>query len=191
MSGAFTPILLAVVLIAQLGAPRYRDRAEASHRLLQLTPVVLPYLEAARAHPDLEVSRRSSIIVANYYGSVADQLAGKVKPAHWPRLPWLDMLPANHPNRKAVIDYYLHQAQQRVGRRGPPDWPDYRLATQLYVYELFLDQHRPEEVQVLLDQMASAERSWLLQNRSKYTPPLEVPRHQRVGLTLHSRRAGQ
>jgi hypothetical protein len=176
MSTALAPAVLAAVLITQLGAPRYRDRAQASHNLYQLSPVVLPFLEAARDHGDLEVSRRSTIILSTYYASVADRLADQAKPSHWPRMPWLDMLPPDYPDRKAIIDFYLQQAQTKVGRKGPPDWPDYRLATHLYVRGLFLEQNRPHEVRRLLDRMAEAERSWLEQNGKKYSPPLEVPR---------------
>src|SRR5690349_13365988 len=100
MPSAVTPAVVAVVLISQLGAPRYRDRTHASNKLYQLTPALLPYLEAAQLHADPEVSKRSQVILASYFSSVADQLAGKARPSHWPRLPWLDMLPPEHPDRR-------------------------------------------------------------------------------------------
>lgn len=176
MSTTVMPGILAIALITQLGSPHYRDRARASQELSQLAPLVAPYLEAARKHEDPEVSQRSTLILATYYESVADGLSAKLIPTHWPRRPWLDMLPRGYPNRKVIIDHYLRQAQKKIGRQGPPNWRDYRLATQLYTRELLLQHHNPGEIQRLLDQMAELERTWIRKKGRAYSPPLTVPR---------------
>lgn len=176
MSTTITPGVFAVVLISQLGSPQYRERARASHELYQMAPLVVPYLEAARRHEDLEVSQRSTLILATYYESVADRVAESMKPSRWPRLPWIDMLPENHPDRKTVIDYYTQQARNRIGRKGPPNWEDYRLATKLYMRELILERQRPQQVQHLLDRMVECECQWIRTNGKKYTPPLTMPK---------------
>lgn len=176
MSTSLSPSIIAVVLITQMGSPRYREREIANCKLQQLSPLVIEHLKAARDLEDAEISLRAAHLVARYFDEVADELSKRIRPTKWPRLPWLDMLPQDHPDRQQVIQQFVREAQERIGRKGPPDWPDYRLATQLYVHRLFQMQHHPEQVRRMLDAMAEQEREWIIRNRNKYSPPLELPK---------------
>lgn len=175
MSATITSAMLAVVLITQLGAPSYRQRVRAMNRLEPIVPAVAPYLEAATQHRDPEIARRASSLLAHYYQSVADQLSEQVRPAHWPRTPWLDMLPPDYPDRQVIVSFYLSAAQRKIGPHGPPEWDDYRLATRLYLRQLIMDRRRLDEVHLLLDRMAEQERQWIQQNGIRYSPPVPMP----------------
>lgn len=175
MSSSITSGLLTVMLITQLGSPRYRERERANELLHRLSPLAAPYLKAAKQHNDLEIADRSYRILARYYAVRAEHLAEKTRPSEWPRIPWLDMLPDNHPDRQAVVQYYLAQAHEKNCAKGPPHWDDYRLATKLYLQQLFRDQHDADKIRSLLDQMAASEKQWLIKNRDRYNPPLEMP----------------
>lgn len=51
-------------LVTQLGAAKYRERELAQRELLKLGPGVLPMLKPHLKHPDAEVRRRVSVLVA-------------------------------------------------------------------------------------------------------------------------------
>lgn len=175
MSSLITPRILAVVLIFQLGSPSYHQRQRATKSLRQLAPLILPYLEEAKKHPDQEIAKRCNRILTLYYYNAADALTKEARPTGWSRLPWIDMLPQSHPNRSAIIEYYLDQARGKIGRKGPPVWDDYRLATQLYLRQRFQQRMKMNEATNLLDEMACKERDWIIQNGKNYSPPLQVP----------------
>jgi hypothetical protein len=175
MSSPFLASILAVVLIDQLGASSYQKRQEAMQALQQLAPLIVPYLESVRGHQDLEIARRSEVILASYCEKAADHFIKRAKPTNWTYLPWIDMLPKDYTDRDIIVEYFLAEAREKIGRKGPPDWEDYRLATELYLHYLFLNQHSLPHAIELLDRMAAQERQWIANNGKNYTPPLTLP----------------
>jgi hypothetical protein len=175
MSFLSHPGFLALVLIAQLGSPSYQKRELAMQSLHQMAPLILPYLESARLHKDVEIARRSELVLVSYYEQAAAQFTKKARPSRWPCLPWIDMLPKDYPDRTLIVEYFLAQARDKVGRKGPPDWDDYRLATELYLNYLFQKQHKLDDAIDLLDRMAGAEEKWITDNGKNYSPPLKLP----------------
>jgi hypothetical protein len=169
------PGIVAVYFIAQLGSPSYSKREQATQALTQLAPLIVPYLESAKAHRDTETARRAKLILAGYYELAAARFTEKARPTRYPRLPWLDMLPRDYPDRTAIVEYFVTQARERIGRKGPPDWEDYRLATQLYLHHLFLNQQPLDGAIELLDRMATSEEKWITENGKNYSPQLKVP----------------
>ncbi|MGF1578462.1 MAG: hypothetical protein ACFCD0_03780 [Gemmataceae bacterium] len=167
--------MVVVALIAQLGSPNYSARATARYHLSRMAPLAVDHLKAAEKHPDPEVRRNAKQVLASYYNSQAPRLAQQTRPSNWPRLPWLDMLPANHPQRDRILAYYLPRAQKTIGRKAAPEWEDYRLATQLYMEDLFRNEQRPDQVRQLLNSMADHERDWIRRNGTRYNPPVQMP----------------
>jgi hypothetical protein len=175
MSAFAYPGMVAVALIAQLGSPQYRDREKAGHNLSRLSPLAVPYLQSAQSHKNPEIAIRSTILLTSFYRSNAEKLTAQALPADWPHLPWIDMLPADYPCRDSIVSHYLNQAQNKFGRGNSPQWQDYRMATQIYIHQMFVNGASPKTVQCLLDQMAEAERQWIITNGKRYNPPLELP----------------
>lgn len=176
MSTSLTPGILAVILIMQLGHPSYRVRVQAHKSLRPLAPLVVPYLKAGCKNDDEEIAVRCKEILTDHYYAVARPLSETTKPTNWPRTPWIDMLPLDYPHRAQVLSWYLDKAREKIGRKGPPHWQDYRLATKLLMRSLFEDGKSVKEVVVLLDQMAVIERNWILKNGKNYTPNLVIPK---------------
>jgi hypothetical protein len=85
------------------------------------------------------------------------------------------MLAKDYPDRSLVVEYFVAQARDKIGRKGPPDWEDYRLATELYLHHLFLNQHSLEQAIELLDRMAAQEEKWIAENGKNYSPPVKMP----------------
>ncbi len=167
--------MIVVALISQLGSPNYSERATARYHLSRMAPIAIGQLKAAEKHPDPEVRRHARQLVAAYYESQAPRLAKETRPSNWPEIPWLDMLPANHPQRDQILSYYLTRAQKEIGRSSAPKWEDYRLATKLYMEDLFRNEQRPAQVRQLLDSMAEHERDWIRRNGTRYNPPVRMP----------------
>lgn len=166
-----------VVLFAAsgLGDGRFAERERSQTVLTATLPVSIPYLKAATKSQDTETSARARNIIGSWCTATAFDRAAKLRPANWPRLPWIDSLPNNHCERKHIIGRFLSEAQQRIGRRGPPEWEDCRLATRLY----FASRLRWREVQPsdtrLLEDMVKSEKEWIKQHGHRYTPPIELP----------------
>ncbi len=175
MSVFTLPSTVAVVFIAQLASPQYREREQANQNLRKMGVLAVPYLQSAQQHKNPEIAIRSTFLLTTFYRAHADRLASQASPTDWPHIPWLDMLPQDHPNRDSVVSYYLNRAQQKIGRHGSPTWQDYRLATQMYIHQMFINGHSPQSVQTLLNQMAEAERKWILANGQRYNPPVPMP----------------
>lgn len=145
-------VLLWCVLIDRMGSEDFRTRQEA-HGALEAATLchdgLLPIVAfASAAHRDPEVRHRCGQIVDAYYSKVLDG-----------ELPWIDMLPADHPSRQQTIDRYLRPTTDLAGFDGG-DWPRYRLATALLVRDLFDQGWRRSEVIVLIKRMDANERKY-------------------------------
>jgi hypothetical protein len=87
----------------------------------------------------------------------------------------LTCCPRDYPDRANIIEYFLAQARAKVGRKSPPDWADYRLATEIFLHHLFEKQHTVAQAIELLDLMCDREEKWITENGKNYSPPVKVP----------------
>ncbi|GBD36002.1 hypothetical protein HRbin36_01119 [bacterium HR36] len=140
--------------ISHLGHPQYRWRekaqAELTARISAADGFFLAlHLEYAAQSPHPEIARRARLVVGQFYW---------LEPSNYLAMPWIDMLPEDWSDRKAIIEHYLYRARQMLDTSYyRADWPDYRLATSLYVHDL-LRQGMPRHlVQQLLDIMVARE----------------------------------
>lgn len=145
-----------VTLLKDLGDVRFAVRAGAHARLEQMLlsdqgHLHRPCVECAMTHRDLEIARRATLLVEEYYN---------IRPDNYPVLPWIDMLPAHQANRQGIIDRTLGCARSGPGWGANTDWPDYRYATFLYTSELLRQGCSRKVVRQLLDEMASQERDY-------------------------------
>jgi hypothetical protein len=153
-------------MVQRLGSPSFREREAASLALVQLSvsPLghrVYPHLKRATRSPDLEVQRRAERVLERYYD---------VSPTSYPLVPWIDMLPADFPDRKTIIEQYLQQSRNVFGTSTAPDWWNYRYATQLFARDLLKRGQTRGQVQALLDRMVEGETEY--KNRAaKKDPP--------------------
>ena len=141
-------------LIDKLGDERYEVRVEAQAQLERVLlsangHVYRSMVDAATEHSDLEIARRARAVLEAFYN---------VGPANYPVLPWIDMLPANQPDRGAQIEGCLFQVRTPGTWGYGSDWPEYRQATAVYSRRL-LEQGYPRHcVRQLLDEMVDLER---------------------------------
>jgi hypothetical protein len=143
-------------LVKQLGDERYAVRAAAHTALERILLSDHGHLyrvrvEAATRHRDLEIARRATLLVEDFYN---------IRPSRYPVLPWIDMLPAGREDRQIVIDRTLGGARTTAGWEQNSDWPDYRHATYLYTSELLRQGKSRKTVRQLLDDMAAQERDY-------------------------------
>jgi hypothetical protein len=154
--------------IDRLGDRNYTRRECAHRQLSAWGRLAVPYLQRAEHHPDPEVQRRAAILLAPYDTELADLRSHLLKPTSWPRRPWLSGCPG-------PLTHYLSEARRYVPSTGPPEWPEYREATRLWVRSLLLQRRPLDEIILELDRMAAEERWWILQYGANYNPPLKVP----------------
>jgi hypothetical protein len=154
--------------VEQLGDRSYRRREAAHHTIAQLGRLAVPYLQRAQSSPNPEIARRATLLLGPYDAEIADQHSHELMPTEWPRRPWL-FLP------DTALGYYLSLAQGAMAKTGPPDWPEYREATRLWVRGMLLQRRPREEIRSELDRMAVEERGWIVQNGANYNPPLKLP----------------
>ncbi len=82
-----------------------------------------------------------------------------VFPSDYPVLPWVDRLPDDWPDRKDVIEHYLKLARGYLGdwSQYSESWMDYRIATQLMIFDLRNQNFSRWQLQQLLDRMVERE----------------------------------
>ncbi len=160
-------------LIAPLGDERFSVRRDAhehlKERMQSLGGVsILPYIRSASAHPDLEIARRSQSILSCFYD---------VRPSAYPAIPYIDMLPANYPDRQGVIDFTL--SRSRIGVTywtADSDWPEWRAATRLLIKDL-VDRGCPRSCIVAwLDIMVEEEKQYRKNRNLPSLVPVEPER---------------
>lgn len=170
-------VLLSLLsLLHSLGSPDFRVREKSAMAWLSVAGSIMdphPVLLWGQKHKDAEIAARCRVILLAHAKRKADEWEEKIAYA-WPVLPWLDMLPLHYAERYPVIEFYLEQARDQIGRKGPPDWGDYSLATKLYIRQLFLA-GKFQQVEPLLKTMAARQAEWIKENGKNYTPPLKVP----------------
>lgn len=176
MNSAISVSALCSILVVEMGSPSFRQRERAAVALDRLMPLSVPYLEPAEAVGDPEIELRAYELISKHYESTAEQKAANTLPPNYSRLPWLDQLPMEYPNRREVISHYLAEAHKRIGRKGPNGWEDYRLATQLYLRQLYSRRHTSYQVGPLLERMRDQEIEWIARNGKRYSPPIVAPR---------------
>jgi hypothetical protein len=145
-----------VGLIKQLGDEHYAVRARAHSALERILlsdhgHLYRVHVEAATRHRDLEIGRRATVLVEDFYN---------IRPSRYPVLPWIDMLPPTREDRQIIIDRALGTARTSTAWGQNPDWPEYRYATYLYASELLRQGHSRKAVRQLLDDMAAQERDY-------------------------------
>ena len=127
-------------------------------------------IRKASMHPSLEVQLRSFALYKNYRCANAGKLVAKEKERCEGSLPWIDMLPTEHPQRDSIVSTYLGKAQGKIGRSNSPVWEDYSLGTEMYL----IDRSRAGEVITdLVDTMKQQQLQWINNNGKRYNPPLE------------------
>jgi hypothetical protein len=157
--------------VALLGHKSCRVRETATKKLRDnLTADTVRMLERALTHEDREIARRAELLLRPYYEALAQQAVAKAKASCGGKLPWLDQLPYDYPNREMVLARHLTHARQTCGG-GTPEWPDYRLATEYHLLDLARQQLPIEE---LVNTMKQREIQWIRSRGQSYTPPLTV-----------------
>lgn len=152
--------------ISYLDHPQYRLREKAQAHLAKriLAPdgfLLAQQLEYAAGLPQPEIARRARLLLAQFYW---------LEPTNYLVMPWIDMLPEDWPNRKALIEHYLYHARQLLDTSYyRADWPDYRLATSLYVYDLLRQGMPRHAVLQMLDTMVEREKAY---RQTRGMPPL-------------------
>lgn len=144
-------------LIEKMGDKDFKVRETAYNRLVEMVQKddgsdLLPALEKAREHNDLEIVSRAERVIRQYYF---------VMPTDYPFLPWIDSLPDDFPNRWKIISRYLQLVPPDDSFTWliPPDRPQfrcyrYRLATAHFCRALLKNGMTRSQVRSLLDKMA-------------------------------------
>jgi hypothetical protein len=167
-----TLVLTALVAapVGGLASPSYRAREIAEARLgraLPLAPGVA--VAAAETHPDREVRERAGKVVRAWGGAPPQGQAEQARPTTWPRMVWIDMMPANFPGRWEMVSELLAEARRQGTRdTGPPEWEDYRAATILLCERLYAEGWSEQRVTEFLNEMGQIEQQWIEDNKGRY-----------------------
>jgi hypothetical protein len=143
--------------ISQLGHSQYPIRVAAHRRLAQRLAdsdgvLTVHLLEEAMQSSHPEVIRRARDLLAQFYS---------LEPSNYAVMPWIDQLPEHWPDRKAIVETYLYRARQLLDNGYyQSDWPDYRLATSLYVFDLLRQGMPRQAVLQMLDTMVEREKEY-------------------------------
>lgn len=171
-------LALTACIVTRIGAldqPRkYADRAQAA--LIELAPLSLPFLDEVRRTGQPGASARAAGMLTSLVKVHPHWFAERMLPDGWPTLPWIDMLPAEFPNRSSVFSDYLKLGEKLEGSLGDqPHWRGYRRGTQELIEQLLAEGWTIPRVQTLLNEMRDIERVWIIEHADNYDPPLRLP----------------
>lgn len=174
-------LLLPSPQIERLGHRSFRVREAAYKKLSQMGPSAAPCLLIYSHSPDHEIRRRCDRLLAPYEEEMAERQSRSLLPTRYPKIPWMDFdIDYNsHFLGQARAAYWSKQPKAVDDRNlgiGPPHWPEYRLATRLWVKSQLLQRRPVAEIRETLDALANQEISWIRLNRMNYKPPLELPK---------------
>lgn len=165
--------LLILLHITQFGAPHYRQRERASAALTKLLPLAHSYLEAGERSQDAEIAQRCRLLVDKYYQDTAEDKVQHSKPSHWPRMPWVDMVPSSY---QGDYTHYLSRGQKKItAGMGQPEWEEYREGTRFLLRDLYAQRHTQAQVVEFLDAMVVNEIEWIKRFGKHYEPPITRP----------------
>jgi len=154
--------------VERLGHRDYRVRAAAQRALASWGRLALPALErAAQSHPSAEVRARCACLLRPYAYELADRDSRAVLPSRWPRLPWID---------PGCIGGSHHFFGAATPGDAAPDWPRWREATRLWVRSQLLQRRPRAEIVRTLDELAGAERDWIIRWGANYSPAITLPK---------------
>ncbi len=123
--------IVAAVLVCGLGDDSFATREACSVAAAQCE-WVQPYLMAARQSPDIEVARRAERLTEDAERRLTVALIRSLTPPGFDRWPWLDYS-LDQVASGPVVGLYLGRVNERCGWIIAEHWPNYRLATELYV----------------------------------------------------------
>lgn len=159
LSSSF-PVLFCCCL---LGSEDFRTRERSHVYLANVGSLAIPYLLEMEKSEDLETSIRSKNLLDKHYRETAST---KLK-TYGPPFPWIK-LPMDHPNRVAIVSYYLSLGKEKCKVYGPPSsWEEYQIATELLILDLLKDR-KEQEIRELLLFMQREHEQWIPKNQSRY-----------------------
>lgn len=150
-------------LIKQLDNDSFRVREAASAKLLKMDERPIRFLRiAAEKGVSAEVRLRARRIVDHYEN---------VKPSKYNKLPWIDHLPKDFPDRAGVIKRHLEVYSAEV-LYDYSEWRALRWATRQLCRDLFKRGWDRRHVIELLDKMSSNEQKWLKNKKDNPYKPI-------------------
>jgi hypothetical protein len=164
--------LLFAILLSNLGAEDY-GRRQAAHRVLQqVAPLAVHRLQIAEKSSDREVATRARQLLNRYYADSAATWARHLTAERDDEFPWIADIPSEHTS--GALPYYLDIARGQLEKQGPPNWPEYRLATRLLVQDLYTRRVSQRDILLLLSELAESERQWIDKNGSRTVRTIHI-----------------
>ncbi len=160
-------------LIDQLGSVKFPEREKAYRELKKIGPSAYPLLLKAEKSKDAEVASRAKKLLGPHYAAHFENLATKLAPTKYPRMPWL-WTPEN--GYSGAFNWVIDaQKADKTLSGDAPDWTSWRVATKLYVHDLLREGKSEKEIVAVLDGMANAEINWIRDYGKQYVPPILLP----------------
>jgi hypothetical protein len=141
--------------VEDLGNKRWYYRDQASRKLMLLGERSQPFLEKIKIGKDLEVDSRVEKLFDIYCHSIL--------PTSYGKLPWIDGLPDDYPNRDSIVRYYMADKSRDWDK--DLEYYGFRAATLDFVIDLCKEGKSRKEIVSLLDKMVEGEKKQLEQMR--------------------------
>lgn len=170
-------MLLPLPLTEQLASKSYKTRAVANNSLACLGRLAIPTIEyQSKSHKDPEVRARCRGLLSPYVYELAARDSLKILPRDYPRLPWFHCECFFYEEWGQYMDTARHLCGSIT---GAPNWPEYRLATRLWLISQLVQRRPMPEILNRLDEMANVEINWIRENGHTYTPQITLPKGSR------------
>ncbi len=147
--------------VASLDAPRFRVREAVTKGITALGPLARPALLRGLTDSRAEIAARSrwALSLIDYAReSYCWKRSGDLLPRGWSHLPWLSL--ERGYDDPAIQGYLTVAYQQGVASGWRSGWPDWRLATRVWVANHLRDYNAEPWLRDELNRMAWCEAGW-------------------------------
>jgi hypothetical protein len=142
--------------IKDMGHKKWKERECATWKLICLGERVFPKIKKACSDADPEIATRAELVKKTFYENIL--------PTNYCKLPWIDGLPEDYPDRAIIVDKYLEGKNRDWDKNL--EYVGYRLATLEFITDLFNNGKSRKDIISLLDKMVEGEKKQLQQLNS-------------------------
>lgn len=142
------------VLIEKFEDEHFAVRQQAYEKLVKIVQedenrTLFSFFKKTAAGKKFETACRISAAAEHYY---------IVLPDNYPAVPWIDMLPKDFPDKDNIIRKYMDKSPDFPWSSS--DYPKYRYAMMLYIFDLVEGGMPRSKIVHLLNQMVENEKKW-------------------------------
>lgn len=148
-----------LIKINELASDEFEIRQAATHHLIKNQDALLPLINVAK---DSKLMKENADLNDRVHFILQHHISA-FRPTKYIKMPWVDCLPIDYPDREAAIKKYM-QPEWYIDfnkTEAPGNFLGLRYGTEMLIFDLLKKRTPKEKIIQLLDRMAEIEVEWV------------------------------